>query len=360
MLYCVIFATSQALEGTRAARHVFDATRVAGGTRPALRAERKLRRGRNAIRVKTEKTNLSAAGRKIILTTLNFNAMAAKEPTQKAKLALKAIPYSITSSTNNDYYVTPKIQKNLNIEDLAAEVAALSTRQEDPDDIARVGKALLRRMMWYLSSGYSISTELGNFRVTAKGVLMEQELVDAPDRSRISLGVSYSMSDAMREALAESELDIEIQKAAVGPQLYSVVSGHDANNPDAVTRGESVPVSAGQVCIIKGKNLKVGGTGENIGITLRRVDGSSGESYFYTAAQLYPNTTTRVGFVMPASAPEESEWEITLCTQIGANGSAMLKEPRTAVLPDTFVVGETTETPGGGGEEEGGGGAPLG
>lgn len=279
----------------------------------------------------------------------------AKEPTQKAKLALKAIPLAITTDVKDDYFVSPKIQKNLSMDDLAAEVAALSTRQEDAEDIARTGNALLRRMMWYLSSGYSISTELGNFRVTAKGVLLEQELVDAPDRSRITLGVSYSMSDAMRQALADAELDIEIQKSAVGPQLYAVVSAHDADHPDAVTRGESVPVSAGQMCVIKGRNIKVGGSGENIGVTLRRVDGSTGETVFIPVSQLYPNTSMRVGFVMPASAPDQSEWEVTLCSQLASDGHTLLKEARTAVMPDTFIVGQQSSS---GGDD--GGDLPLG
>ena len=279
----------------------------------------------------------------------------AKEPTQKAKLALKAIPLAITTDVKDDYFVSPKIQKNLSMDDLAAEVAALSTRQEDAEDIARTGNALLRRMMWYLSSGYSISTELGNFRVTAKGVLLEQELVGAPDRSRITLGVSYSMSDAMRQALADAELDIEIQKSAVGPQLYAVVSAHDADHPDAVTRGESVPVSAGQMCVIKGRNIKVGGSGENIGVTLRRVDGSTGETVFIPVSQLYPNTSMRVGFVMPASAPDQSEWEVTLCSQLASDGHTLLKETRTAVMPDTFIVGQQSSS---GGDD--GGDLPLG
>lgn len=279
----------------------------------------------------------------------------AKEPTQKAKLALKAIPLAITTDVKDDYFVSPKIQKNLSMDDLAAEVAALSTRQEDAEDIARTGNALLRRMMWYLSSGYSISTELGNFRVTAKGVLLEQELVGAPDRSRITLGVSYSMSDAMRQALADAELDIEIQKSAVGPQLYAVVSAHDADHPDAVTRGESVPVSAGQMCVIKGRNIKVGGSGENIGVTLRRVDGSTGETVFIPVSQLYPNTSMRVGFVMPASAPDQSEWEVTLCSQLASDGHTLLKEARTAVMPDTFIVGKQSSS---GGDD--GGDLPLG
>lgn len=279
----------------------------------------------------------------------------AKEPTQKAKLALKAIPLAITTDVKDDYFVSPKIQKNLSMDDLAAEVAALSTRQEDAEDIARTGNALLRRMMWYLSSGYSISTELGNFRVTAKGVLLEQELVGAPDRSRITLGVSYSMSDAMRQALADAELDIEIQKSAVGPQLYAVVSAHDADHPDAVTRGESVPVGAGQMCVIKGRNIKVGGSGENIGVTLRRVDGSTGETVFIPVSQLYPNTSMRVGFVMPASAPDQSEWEVTLCSQLASDGHTLLKEARTAVMPDTFIVGQQSSS---GGDD--GGDLPLG
>lgn len=279
----------------------------------------------------------------------------AKEPTQKAKLALKAIPLAITTDVKDDYFVSPKIQKNLSMDDLAAEVAALSTRQEDAEDIARTGNALLRRMMWYLSSGYSISTELGNFRVTAKGVLLEQELVGAPDRSRITLGVSYSMSDAMRQALADAELDIEIQKSAVGPQLYAVVSAHDADHPDAVTRGESVPVSAGQMCVIKGRNIKVGGSGENIGVTLRRVDGSTGETVFIPVSQLYPNTSMRVGFVMPASAPDQSEWEVTLCSQLASDGHTLLKGARTAVMPDTFIVGQQSSS---GGDD--GGDLPLG
>ena len=279
----------------------------------------------------------------------------AKEPTQKAKLALKAVPLAITTDVKDDYYISPKVQKTLTMEDLAAEVAALSTRQEDTEEIARIGNALQRHQMWNLSAGYSISTEMGHYRVTAKGVLREQELTDAPDRSRITLGVSYTMSDAMRQALDDAELDIEIQKTVVGPQLYSVVSGHDADHPDAVTRGESVPVGAGQLCVIKGKSIKVGGTGEDIGVTLRRVDGSSGETVFFPVKQLSPNTKTRVGFVMPASAPDQSEWEVSLRTQLASDGKTLLKEARTSVMPDTFFVGQTSSTtPGGSGSGSGG------
>ena len=269
--------------------------------------------------------------------------MSAKEPTQKAKITMRAVKYALTTDETRDYSLQPKLQKCLNLDDLAAEVAALSTRQEDPEDIARMGRQLMQRMMWYLSSGYSVTLPIGYFRLTAQGLFMEDELNAAPDRSRLTLNVAYSMSEDMRAALANAEIDVEIQKSVSGPQLYGVLSAHDAQNPAAVTRGEGVPITAGQTCIIKGKNLKVGGEGAEIGVTLTRVDGSSGESFFFTPKTLYPNTATKVGFVMPASAPEGSVWSIKLCTQLGSGGT-LLKSPRSVVMDTDFVVGEVTST----------------
>ena len=281
--------------------------------------------------------------------------MAAKEPTQKAKLQLKALELALTTDVKDDYYLQPKLQKCLNMDDLAAEVAALSTRQEDPEDIARTGRDLMRRMMWYLSAGYSISTPLGYFRPTAQGVFMESELNEAIDRDRLTLGVKYSMSEDMRNVLDEAEVDVEIQKSISGPQLYGVVSGQDAQNPEAVTRGEGIPISAGQTCIIKGKSLKVGGSGDEIGVTLTRVDEGGSDTFFFPPSQLYPNTPSKVGFVLPASVPEGSVWSVKLCTQLSSNGSLLLKEPRTVEMDDTFVVGEvSTPSTGGGGTGTGG------
>lgn len=281
--------------------------------------------------------------------------MAAKEPTQKAKLQLKALELALTTDVKDDCYLQPKLQKCLNMDDLAAEVAALSTRQEDPEEIARTGRDLMRRMMWYLSAGYSISTPMGYFRPTAQGVFMESELNESIDRSRLTLGVKYSMSEEMRQALEDAEIDVEIQKAVSGPQLFSVVSAQDAEHPEAVTKGEGVPVTGGQATIIKGKNIKVGGDGAEIGVTLTRVDGDTHTTYFFPPKQLYPNTNSRVGFVMPADAPEGSVWSVKLCTQLSSNGNSLLKSPRTVTMDTNFVVGEvTTPTPGtGGGEEEG-------
>ncbi|WP_277233780.1 hypothetical protein [Phocaeicola salanitronis] len=57
------------------------------------------------------------------------------ESTQKAKLLLRAQELTLTTNVPNDYYMTIKRQDSLSLEDIAREVAALSTRQEDPDGL---------------------------------------------------------------------------------------------------------------------------------------------------------------------------------------------------------------------------------
>ncbi len=88
--------------------------------------------------------------------------MAVKEPTQKNKLKLAAREIPFSDDHAGQYYLQPRVQKCLTLEDIAAEVAALSARQEDAEDVGRILRQAVRRIMWFVSSGYSVSTELGS------------------------------------------------------------------------------------------------------------------------------------------------------------------------------------------------------
>lgn len=274
---------------------------------------------------------------------------------QQAKLVLKARENLLTKDIKNDYYLTVKSQRTLTLADLAKEVAATHGHQNQ-SEVEMLTRKTLELAAWYLSNGFGITTPLGYYHTTVSGSLLDSELSAAPDRSKLKLGISYAMSDLMRQFLTEAELDLEIDKAKTGPQLFSVVSAQDAQHPDAATRGNSVPVAAGEACIIKGRNLKVGGPAEaNAGITLTRQDKQGVTPVFIPATRLFPNTPTQVGFVMPASAEEGSVWQVKLCTQIGANSSQLLKKPRTVVMDNNFVVGQPAEeTPGSGSGGDGG------
>lgn len=275
---------------------------------------------------------------------------------QRAKLVLKARENLLTKDVKNDFYLTVKSQRTLTLADLAKEVAATHGHQNE-SEAEMLAREILELGAWYLSNGFGITTPLGYHHATVSGTLLDSELNAAPDRTKLKFGISYAMSDLMRKCLDEAELDLEIDKAKTGPQLFSVVSAQDAQHPDAATRGDSVPVAAGEACILKGRNLKVGGPAEaNAGVTLTRQDKQGVTPVFIPAARLFPNTPTQVGFVMPAGAEEGSVWQVKLCTQLGSNGAQLLKEPRTVTMDDNFVVGQPAEdVPGGGGSGSGGG-----
>ena len=278
----------------------------------------------------------------------------AKE-SQRAKLVLKARENLLTKDVKNDYYLTVKSQRTLTLADLAKEVAATHGHQNQ-SEAEMLAREILELGAWYLSNGFGITTPLGYYHTTVSGTLLDSELNAAPDRTKLKFGVSYAMSDLMRKFLDEAELDLEIDKAKTGPQLFAVVSAQDAQHPNAATRGDSVPVAAGEACILKGRNLKVGGPAEaNAGVTLTRQDKQGVTPVFIPAARLFPNTPTQVGFVMPAGAEEGSVWQVKLCTQLSANGVTLLKEPRTVVMDSNFVVGQPSEETPGGGSGSGGG-----
>ena len=208
---------------------------------------------------------------------------------QRAKLVLKARENLLTKDVKNDYYLTVKSQRTLTLADLAKEVAATHGHQNE-SEAEMLAREILELGAWYLSNGFGITTPLGYHHATVSGTLLDSELNAAPDRTKLKFGVSYAMSDLMRKCLDEAELDLEIDKAKTGPQLFSVVSAQDAQHPDAATRGDSVPVAAGEACILKGRNLKVGGPAEaNAGVTLTRQDKQGVTPVFIPAARLFPN-----------------------------------------------------------------------
>ena len=189
--------------------------------------------------------------------------MAVKEPTQKNKLKLAAREIPFSDDHAGQYYLQPRVQKCLTLEDIAAEVAALSARQEDAEDVGRILRQAVRRIMWFVSSGYSVSTELGSFRLTAQGVFAQGELGGVPDRDRLRLGVSYTMSEAMRDLLDQVEIDVEIQSSDSQPRICGVVSTEDLQRPAEALRvleglrdynpGYPVYLAAARICDRRGE-----------------------------------------------------------------------------------------------------------
>lgn len=273
---------------------------------------------------------------------------------QRSVLNLLAQENVLTKDVDNDYYLSIRRQDTLDIKTLAKEVAK-SHGGKTASEVEMLTNEVLELAAWYLSNGFSVNTPLGYFQTNVQGIVTDAEL-DSIDMSRIKLSVGYTMSQGMTTMLGNAKINVEVDKAKVGPQISAVISSQDAKNPEAVTRGESVPVKAGATTIIRGRNLKVGGPADSgVGITLTRVD-QEAEPIFIPAADLYPNEPKEVGFIMPASAPDGSTWSVTLKTQIGSRRGVFLKEPREFTLQSAFTVGQASSptTPGSGDDDDSG------
>lgn len=273
---------------------------------------------------------------------------------QRSVLNLLAQENVLTKDVDNDYYLSIRRQDTLDIKTLAKEVAK-SHGGKTASEVEMLTNEVLELAAWYLSNGFSVNTPLGYFQTNVQGMVTDAEL-DSIDTSRIKLSVGYTMSQGMTTMLGNAKINVEVDKAKVGPQISAVISSQDAKNPDAVTRGESVPVKAGATTIIRGRNLKVGGPADSgVGITLTRTD-QEAEPIFIPAADLYPNEPKEVGFIMPASAPDGSTWSVTLKTQIGSRRGVFLKEPREFTLQSAFTVGQASSptTPGSGDDDDSG------
>ena len=152
----------------------------------------------------------------------------------------------------------------------------------------------------------------------------------------------------IRRTIGKEELS-ELPKAAFPGNIHIVDTPEEADKAARYLKGQPI------LGIDTEKNLKVGGEGEDIGVTITRVDGSEGTSYFFPVNKLFPNTKTQVGFVLPADAPEGSVWSVKICTQLSSNGSNLLKSSRTVIMDTNFVVGEeATDVPSGGGGDDSG------
>ena len=268
---------------------------------------------------------------------------------QRSKLNLLAQENLLTTDVTNDYYLSVVRQKTLTLKELSAEVAATHGHQ-NAGEVEMLTREVLELAEWYLSNGFSVNTPLGYFQTNVQGSVTNAEL-DSLDTGRIKLSVGYTMSQEMTDTLAAAEINVEVDKAKVGPQISAVISSQDAKNPEAVTRGQSTPVKAGATTIIRGRNLKVGGPeGAQVGVTLTRTD-QEAEPIFIPAIDLYPNEPKEVGFIMPASAPDGSTWSVTITSQLNANGK-YTKSLRTMTLENAFTIGQAATPPSGGDDDD--------
>ncbi len=251
---------------------------------------------------------------------------------KRAKMNLAAYPNNLKGDGN--YYLSIPSVNTVKQSDLV-ELVATSLGNKNSDEVSMVVKEFFDYVGWYLSNGYTVTTDLCNMRVVVKGSLTSAELNNSLDTDDVNLKVMYTTGSSITKYMSEAELNVDINKASTGPQIYSISSVFDSAD---ATDGEKHDLVVGQGVVLNGKKIKVSGSAENVGIVLTNVD--SGETITVDKSELYINTPTQVYFHLPIDMSTEGEWQVSLTTQSSSNSNVELKTPRTATLDDTFSVVE--------------------
>ena len=161
-----------------------------------------------------------------------------------------------------------------------------------------------------LLRGFSVNTGLFHAVPQFRGVIEN----GAWDPERNSIYVSFTQDKDLREAIAETSVDILGDKAS-GMYISGV--------KDAATQATDGTMTPGRNFTISGRLLKVAGEDPKVGITIRNEE--AGETLL-PADMLTVNNPSQLVILVPADlAP--GEYTLTVTTQYTGSGTP-LKTPR--------------------------------
>lgn len=161
-----------------------------------------------------------------------------------------------------------------------------------------------------LLSGFAVNTGLFHAVPQFRGTIVN----GAWDPERNSIYVSFTQDKDLREAIAETSVDILGDKAS-GMYISGV--------KDAATQATDGTMTPGRNFTISGRLLKVAGENPKVGITIRSEE--AGETLL-PADMLTVNNPSQLVILVPADlAP--GEYTLTVTTQYTGSGTP-LKTPR--------------------------------
>lgn len=250
-----------------------------------------------------------------------------------------------------DYYLRAKTMPDtITLHHIAQEVATRLNKNED--EVYTILNDAERVKCDAVSSSYIVSTPTALIRPCASGTVMETELSQAIDRTKVKVYATLSMGADLREAMQACRLEIFTQPAVVGPLLNGAVAQTRAGDGTVATKAPQ----AGKNIRLTGRNIKIVGIDPSVGVTFTSVENPS-TTVFVPLADITVNEPKQLIFVLPAEVTD-GLWRVKVTTQYSGGGYTV-KTPRTYELPDPLAVGsaagsepDTGSGTGGGGEDD--------
>lgn len=218
---------------------------------------------------------------------------------------------------------------NAVLKDIIDEMKAEDTglRRETIEHVVDLYQRVVERL---LLTGYNVNTGLFYASARAKGVVE----AEGWNPQKNSIYISFTQGKEMREAINETK--VEILGMADDTIYFSW-------GTDTATRVTGATATPGRNFAQKGKNIKIMGTHESVGLKLTNND--TGAETPIPMDMIGVNEPSQVVFIVPAELAD-GEYTLTLTTQYSGS-STLLKTPKS--ISRTIVIGAG----GSGGGEEG-------
>ena len=246
-----------------------------------------------------------------------------------------------------DYYLRAKTMPDtITLRNIAEEVA--TRLNKNTDEVYTILNDAERVKCDAVSSSYIVSTPTALIRPGASGTVMETELSQAVDRTKVKVYATLSMGADLREAMDSCRVEIFTQPAVVGPLLNGAVAQTRAADGTVTTKAPQ----PGKNIRLTGRNIKIAGTDPTVGVTFTSVEEPSTQ-VFVPLEDITVNEPKQLIFVLPTEVTD-GLWRVKVTTQY-SSGVHTVKTPRSYELPTLLAVGSAAETdPDTGGEEDDG------
>lgn len=237
-----------------------------------------------------------------------------------------AYPNELTKDVANDYYLLPESTGTLYEDDIIRRLEAKEIATKNVNGKAFV-ELFHRECAIAVAEGYNVVTGLFRASVSIKGVVYSEQLGHNVPADRLNVRMNLSAGAYAREEIgAGATVHVAEQPVSGGPVIQKVT------NPVA---GEPDVLNTGAMALIQGLRLAVRGDREDeTGVFFT---GSGGETVRIPAAQISPNSPSKLQFVLPAEVTA-GEWRVAVATQATGASTVMTKEVRTFEYPQAIRV----------------------
>lgn len=235
---------------------------------------------------------------------------------------------TVTGENKGDKILVLESAGNLTLDNVLEEMKKEDTGLRK-ETLAHAVELYHRKLAELVLNGYSINT--GLFRIVPQFRGLVEEGVWNPDTN--SIYILMQQDKMLRDAIAETSVKILGEK---GSAAYIIGS------QDTTTRATDGSATPGRTFRVKGKNIRVTGTDEAVGVY---IIASGGNKTKLGMDRVVTNNPSEVIVLLPADL-EEGSYELQIVTQY-SGGTKLLKTPR-KVTKELFV-GDAPQEPGDGG-----------